>query len=89
MYVNDMIYHWHLEKNATQIAAISWQLTAVLEDRFGAHAGDNHRLELRALAGLGAEEEPQLRLLLERFDEEALAVPAGTSQAQCRGRASV
>ena len=72
------------------MAATSWQLTAVLEDGFRPHAGDGDRLELRALAWLGAEEELRLRLLLERLDEEALAVPASTSQArQCRGRASV
>ena len=58
------------------------QLTAVLEDGLRPHAGDNHRLELRALAGLGAEEELQLRLLLERLDEVALAVPASTSHAR-------
>ena len=63
----------------------------VLEDRLRSHAGDDHRLELRALAWLGAEEELRLRLLLlERLDEEALAVPASTSQArQCGGWASV
>ena len=63
------------------MAATSWQLTAVLEDGLRPHAIDGDRLELRALAGLGAEEELQLRLLLERLDEEALAVPASTSQA--------
>ena len=66
---------------------MAWQLTAVLEDGLRPHAIDGDRLELRALAGLGAEEELQLRLLLlERLDEEALAVPASTSQArQCWG----